>query len=123
MTSKAHAVLSPETPAGNSTDVPVLHTYLPAGVDLRSLAHALKGSWIGPLRWYGFADLPEELQISWVTEDDGIQLDARIRLGALTISAKVLSTELLDEATRLGHILFQHIAREVSQERYAGLSG
>jgi len=123
ISSKALAILSPEAFPRDPSGLPILQANLPGDVDLRALAIALKGSWIGPLRWYGTSESPSDLGISWVTEDDGIQLDARLRPGQLTIAAEGASPERLDEATRLGHLLFQHIAREVSRDMIAGLSG
>jgi len=117
------AIISPDAFPRDAPGVPVLQAYLPGDVDLRSLTLALKGSWIGPLRWYAFSEGPGEMEISWVTEDDGIQLDARLRPGELTIMAVASAPERLDEASRLGHLLFQHIAREVSRDFRAGLSG
>jgi DNA-binding Lrp family transcriptional regulator len=125
ITSKALAILSPGSLA-LARDVPafpILQTYLPTDLDLRQLVLALKGSWIGALRWYGITDAADELRLSWATDDGAVQLDARLRVGQLTIAAVVGSAERLDEATRLGHLLFQHIARELSRGSVPGLSG
>ena len=57
----------------------------------------------------------EELRLSWALEDESIQLDVRIHAGALAIAANVEAPDRLDEAARLGHLLFRQIAGEVSR--------
>src|SRR5436309_6685883 len=52
VTPRALQVLSPESQRSEETGVTILQTYLPANLDLRGLVRALRGSWIGPLRWY-----------------------------------------------------------------------
>ena len=120
---KGASILSPGALEREPEGVPVLQAYLPGDVDLRFLVQALKGAWVGPLRWYGLSESPGELRLCWATEDDGIRLDARLRLGSLSIHAAVETAERLDEAARLGHQLFQHIARETSRGSYPGFSG
>ncbi len=93
----------------------VLQTYLPADVDLRHLVATLRGSWAGPLRWYGVAESGDELRLSWALEDETIQFDVRIRAGQLAVVAHVDQPGRLDEATRLGHLLFRQIAAEASR--------
>jgi hypothetical protein len=63
------------------------------------------------------------MRLAWALEDDSIRLETLIRPGHLAVIAKVLSPDRLDEAARLGHQLFQHIAREVSGPGHSGLSG
>lgn len=122
VTARASAILSPQDVGRQTTSTPVLQTYLPTDVDVRSVAVALRGTWIGPLRWYGLTETPTGIQISWVTEDDSIQLDARLRPGELTISAAVEAGDRLDEAARLGHLLFQGIVREIAVDGVSGVS-
>src|SRR5207302_1041105 len=92
-------------------------------LDLRALVQALRGAWIGPLRWYGLSEFAEGMRLAWTLEDDSIRLETFIRPGQLVVTAKVASPDRLDDATRLGHQLFQHIVREVSRESYSGMSG
>src|SRR5256885_9398413 len=93
--------------------VTILQTYLPTDLDLRALVQAVHGSWIGPLRWYGLSEPADGVRLSWALEDDSIRLETLIRPGHLVVIAKVLSSDRLDDAPRLGHQLFQHIVREV----------
>ena len=100
----------------------ILQTSLPAHVDLRGLVAALRGTWIGPLRWYGFSEADEGLRLGWALEDDTIGIEILVRPGQLTMSAKVDSPSRLDEATRLGYELFHHVSREISSNTDRGIS-
>ncbi|OGS61635.1 MAG: hypothetical protein A3K59_00515 [Euryarchaeota archaeon RBG_19FT_COMBO_69_17] len=111
VTPKALSILSPTAIESDSPGVPVLQTYLPAGTDLRGLVASLKGAWMGPLRWYGLSESEGEIRASWLTEDGEIQLDVRLRVGQLSITALVDAPDRLDEAARLAHQLFQHLSR------------
>lgn len=115
VTSKALSILSPHEWAAEAEGVPILHTYLPAGVDLRQLVSALRGSWAGPLRWYGVTESTGELSLSWALEDGSVRLEVRVRTGELIIVAHVDRPDRRDEATRLGHLLFRQIAAEASK--------
>jgi DNA-binding Lrp family transcriptional regulator len=115
VTQKALSIFSPKEWSSDRPGATILQTYLPADVDVRALVAAVRGSWVGPLRWYGVVESPEELRLSWALEDESIQLDVRIHAGQLTITAKVDSHLRLDEATRLGHLLFRQVAAEVSR--------
>lgn len=115
VTSKALSILSPREWAAEAEGVPILQTYLPASIDLRQLVAALRGSWAGPLRWYGVTESTGELSLSWALEDGSIRLEVRIRAGELVIVAHVDEPGRRDEATRLGHLLFRQIAAEASR--------
>jgi len=123
VTPRALSVFSPGAFSSEEHGVTILHTYLPADLDLRALVHGVHGTWIGPLRWYGLSESADGMRLTWALEDDSIRLETLIRPGHLAVIAKVLSPERLDEAARLGHQLFQHIARAVSGPGHSGLSG
>ncbi len=123
VTPRALQVLSPESQRSEETGVTILQTYLAANLDLRGLVRALRGSWIGPLRWYGLSEFADGMRLAWALEDDTIRLETFIRPGQLVVTANVAGPSHLDDATRLGHLLFQHIAREASREPHAGISG
>lgn len=123
VTPRAIGVLSPAGVRSDEHGVTILQTYLPSNLDLRALVRALHGSWIGPLRWYGLSESAEGMQLGWALEDDSIRLETILRPGQLVVLAKVVSTDQLDDAARLGHQLFQHIAQEVSGATHTGLSG
>jgi len=107
-------------PAGPAATI--LQTSLPAHVDLRGLVGALRGTWIGPLRWYGLSESEEGLRLGWALEDDSIGIEILVRPGQLTMTAKVDSSNRLDEATRLGYELFHHVSREISSNTDRGIS-
>ncbi len=115
VTSKALSIFSPREWNPDRQGPTVLQTYLPADVDVRALVAALRGSWIGALRWYGVVESDQELCLTWALEDEAIQLDVHIRAGQLTITANVAAPDRLDEAARLGHLLFRQIAGEVAR--------
>jgi len=122
-TPRATGVLSPASLRSEDPGVTILQTYLPASVDLRGLVQALRGTWIGRLRWYGLSEFSDGMRLAWALEDDSIRLETFVRPGQLIVAAKVASPDQLDHATRLGHQLFQHIVREVARESYSGISG
>ncbi len=115
VTPKAMSILSPKEWSSDRRGVTVLETYLPMDVHIGALVSALRGSWIGPLRWYGLSESADELRLSWSVEDESLQLEIRLHAGQLTILAYVDAPERLDEATRLGHLLFRQIAGESSR--------
>jgi DNA-binding Lrp family transcriptional regulator len=121
VTRRGMGILSPGEWVSDRPGVTVLQTHLPADLDLRALVAALRGTWVGPLRWYSFSESPEELRLSWALEDESIQLETRVRAGQLAVVAHVASHAKLDEATRLGHLLFRQIASEVSRGPYGAL--
>lgn len=121
VTPRALTFLSPREWGAESSGTTILQTYMAADVDLRALVASLRGSWIGPLRWYGFSEHSDELRLTWALEDGSIRLETRIRPGQLTIEAHVDPSQGLDEATRLGHLLFRQIAAEISGGRTHGL--
>ncbi len=115
VTSKALSIISPKEWSSNRQGVTVLQTFLPLDVHVGALVSTLRGSWIGPLRWYGLSESSDEVRLSWTTEDERLQLETRLHAGQLTIVAHVDTPDRLDEATRLGHLLFRQIAGESSR--------
>ncbi len=115
VTPKALSIFSPKEWTSDRPGATILQTYLPADVDVRTLVARLRGSWIGPLRWYGVMESADELRLAWALEDESIHLEVRIHAGQLTIAADLESHERLDEAARLGHLLFRQVATEVSR--------
>ena len=123
VTPRAMQVLSPGSLPVEEPGVTILQTYLPTNLDLRALVQGLRGAWVGPLRWYGLSEFADGMRLAWAVEDDSIRLETFIRPGQLVVTAKVASPDRLDDATRLGHQLFQHMANAVSGARYASVSG
>lgn len=94
-----------------SPRVPLLHTMLPYDVSVRSIASQLKGRWFGSLRWVGYSDGEESTTMKWVTDDGGIQIDARFSGAVLDIEAKVRAGRNVNDAVRASHQLLSHISR------------
>ncbi len=111
VTGKGMSILNMEATAEDSPGFTVIQAHMPGDVDVRSLVAGLKGSWIGPLRWEGLTESPDELRLLWTTEDGKLFLEALISGGQLIVSARVIFQERIDEAIRLGHMLFQHVTR------------
>ncbi len=120
ISSRARAVLSPTAIRPATPAIPILQTFLPPEVHLPGLATYLRGKWFGALRWYGLMETPEELTLSWLSEDDAIQIDARLRTGALSIEARIAEPSEFPAATVAAHELFQHIAQAYSRVRMNG---
>jgi len=116
------SLLNVEAIAEEPPSFTVIQAHMPGDIDIRSLATALKGSWIGPLRWQGLTESPDGLRFSWMTEESKMALNALIRNGQLIISAHVTFLESVDEAIRLGHMIFQHITR-ISSRDGLGIAG
>lgn len=121
VTPKALQFISPREWAHDVPGTTILQTYLPADVDLRALVAGLRGSWIGPLRWFGLSESDEGLRLTWALEDGAIRLETQVRAGQLAVVAHVSSHADLDDATRLGHLLFRQIADAVSRLPMGGL--
>ena len=115
ITPKARSIFSPKEWSSDRPGTTILQTYLPADVDARALVASLRGSWVGPLRWYGVVETADELRLSWALEDESIQIDVRVHAGQMAIIAIVASHDRIDEAARLGHLLFRQIAGEFSR--------
>src|SRR6266496_1126999 len=86
VTPRALQVLSPGSQRPEEPGVTILQTYLPANLDLRGLVQALRGSWIGPLRWYGLSEFADGMRLAWALEDDTIRLETLIRPGQLIVT-------------------------------------
>jgi len=117
---RAMDLLTPTAMKPATPSIPILQTFLPPEIDLQELATYLRGTWFGALRWYGLMETPEELTLSWLSEDDAIQIDARLRTGALSIDAHLSEASQFPAATMAGHELFQHIAQAYGRVRMNG---
>ena len=104
---RARELLTPTAMKPANPSIPILQTFL-------------RGKWFGALRWYGLMETPEELTLSWLSEDEGIQIDARLRTGALSIDAHFAEASQFPAATMAGHELFQHIAQAYGRVRMNG---
>src|SRR3989442_1301260 len=69
--------------------VPIVQSLLPHDVDVQRIIAGLKGRWFGSLRWLGYSQNEEGLVLKWITEEDGIQIDAKFTENYLSIDAEV----------------------------------
>jgi len=122
VTQRALNLLHPAAMEEDHSGIMVIQASMPGDVDARSLVTELKGTWFGTLRWQGLTESTDSLKLSWITPDSHVRIDAQIQGGQLTITAHVAFQEQLDEAIRLGHVLFQHIARASSREDFSAVS-
>ncbi len=103
--------LVPRTMAAGSARVPMVQSLLPPDVDVGSIVAGLKGKWFGSLRWLGYSESEEGLVLKWITEDDGIQVDAKFANSLLTIEARVGEGKEVGHAIRASHELLGHVSR------------
>jgi len=122
ITQRALGLLDPVAMEDDHDGTTVIQASMPSDVDLRELVAEMKGTWIRPLRWHGITDSAHGQRLSWVTPDNQIQIDAQVQNGLLTIYAQVTFQERLDEAIKLGHMIFQHISRTFSREGFSLVS-
>jgi len=110
ISSRAVSLLSPTALRPVAQRRPLLRTFLPPDANLRELAQTMRGSWFGPLHWYGLAETPEEIVLSWVSDDGAFQVDARVRTGALSIEGSVEDPSVWSRALMAAHELFRHLS-------------
>jgi len=119
ITRRALDLIVPAVEEEDQDGTTVIQASMPSDVDIRDLVAEMKGTWIRPLRWQGITESAHGQLLSWVTPDNEVQIDARIQNGLLTISTRVTFQERLDEAIKLGHLIFQHISRTFSSEGFS----
>ncbi len=91
--------------------IPIVQSLLPQDIDLKRIISELKGRWFGNLRWLGYSQTDEGVVLKWITEDDGIQLDAKFTDAFLSIEAKVGGGEEVSHAVKASHQLLGYISR------------
>jgi hypothetical protein len=100
-------------------NTPLLHTFLPSDVLPHHLIAKIKGKWFGNLRWLGISENNEGFGLKWITEDGGIQLNAKIQGNELSIEAKFLTCSDLDLALKAAYHLMTYISRQCAGTRLA----
>jgi hypothetical protein len=89
----------------------LLRTLLPDDNTASDVVKNLKGRWFGNLRWLGFSEGDDGLSLKWVTEDGGIQVEARFLSDELIVEGKLHDGKKLTDAIRASHQLMGYIAR------------
>ena len=102
------------------TRVPLVQSLLPEDVDVDRIVSGLKGRWFGSLRWLGYSQSEEGVVLRWITEDDGIQVDAKFTDGFLAIEAKVGEGKEVSRAVKAAHQLLGYVSRLYNPPRQAG---
>jgi hypothetical protein len=91
--------------------IPIVQSLLPHDTDVEQIIAGLKGRWFGSLRWLGYSQSEEGLVLKWITEEDGIQIDAKFTENYLSIDAKVGAEKDVSQAVKASHQLMGHISR------------
>jgi DNA-binding MarR family transcriptional regulator len=80
LTTQGKAALQGIVPVARRADLlPVLQALLPPSVTADDVAQRLARRWFRDLRWYGRADAPGEVTLSWLTVDAGRLVRVRFR--------------------------------------------
>jgi len=105
----------------NSTQprIPIVQSLLPQDIDLGQIVSGLKGRWFGSLRWLGYSQNEEGMVLKWITEDDGVQIDAKFTDAFLSIEAKVGEGKEVGQAVKASHQLLGYISRLYNAPRKA----
>lgn len=91
--------------------IPIVQSLLPHDVDVQRIIAGLKGRWFGSLRWLGYSQNEEGLVLKWITEESGIQIDAKFTENYLSIDAKVGEEKDVSQAVKASHQLMGHISQ------------
>lgn len=91
--------------------IPIVQSLLPQDIDIDRIISALKGRWFGSLRWLGYSQNDEGTILKWITEEDGIQIDAKFTDAYLSIDAKVPEGKEVSRAVKASHQLLGYISR------------
>ena len=95
--------------------MPLLQTLLSSDVPVQQIVSGLKGKWFGVLRWLGYSKKDEDITLKWVTEDGGVQVDAKFSGGELSIEAKLLQDKDLNVALKASYQLIGYISKLYSK--------
>ncbi len=99
--------------------IPIVQSLLPQDIDLGQIVSGLKGRWFGSLRWLGYSQNEEGMVLKWITEDDGVQIDAKFTDAFLSIEAKVGEGKEVGQAVKASHQLLGYISRLYNAPRKA----
>ena len=101
----------PRQLASTEPRVPIVQSLLPQDISMEPIISGLKGRWFGSLRWLGYSQGDEGIVLKWITEEDGIQIDARFTDAYLSIDAKVPQGREVSRAVKASHQLLGYISR------------
>ncbi len=100
--------------------VPIIQSILPEDLDISRIVSGLKGRWFGSLRWLGYSQNEEGTILKWITDDNGVQVDAKFTDTFLTIEVKVGEGRQLASTVNACYQLLGFISRLYRGPRRAG---
>jgi hypothetical protein len=103
--------LLPRQLSSSEPRVPIVQSLLPQDISMEPIISGLKGRWFGSLRWLGYSQSDEGTVLKWITEEDGIQIDAKFTDTYLSIDAKVPDGREVSRAVKASHQLLGYISR------------
>jgi hypothetical protein len=106
-----HGERLPHPLSMDSPAIPLVQTLLPPDVNIDDLVSGLKGHWFGKLRWMGYNKGDEGTVLKWITDEEGIQVDARFTDNVLTIEARLADGMDRSHAINASYQLLSHISR------------
>src|SRR5216684_1298198 len=110
LTVKSSELLLPRAMGSAEPRIPIVQSLLPQDIDMESIISGLKGRWFGTLRWLGYSQNDEGTVLKWITEEDGIQIDAKFTDSYLSIDAKVGEGREVSQAVKAAHQLLGHVS-------------
>ncbi len=94
-----------------SSPIPIVQSLLPQNIEVTRIISGLKGRWFGSLRWLGYSQTDEGVVLKWITEEGGIQVDAKFTDAFLSIEAKVGEGKEVSSAVKASYQLLGYISR------------
>src|SRR5712692_11437117 len=111
LTVKSSELLLPRAMGSAEPRIPIVQSLLPQDIDMERIVSGLKGRWFGTLRWLGYSQNDEGTVLKWITEEDGIQIDAKFTDTYLSIDAKIPEGKDVSRAVKASHQLLGYISR------------
>ncbi len=115
LTSKAKKLLKSNSYDSTNPNLRLLQTFLPPEVPIKNVISNLKGKWFGILRWLGYSETNEGVNLKWITEDGGTIISAIFSRGKLYIDAKMVTENNLNTALNASHQLMGYITKLTSR--------
>jgi len=118
LTSKAKKLLRSKPSETKYPTLPLLQTFLPPEIPIKTIISTLKGKWFGILRWLGYSETNDHLYLKWITEDGKNIISAVFSQGKLHIEARTISENDLNTALNASHQLMGYITKLISRTKH-----
>ncbi|MFQ5998244.1 MAG: hypothetical protein ACE5KO_02965 [Candidatus Bathyarchaeia archaeon] len=89
----------------------LLRTVLPRDIAIHQIISELMGRWFGNLRWIGYSENEKGITLKWITESNGIQVNATFSQEELRIEGKLQEWNDYGEAVKAAHQLMARISK------------